>query len=90
MSKTRRFLESLASVELTLFCLGLMMLLVFFGTLAQVHVGTYAAQKQYFYSLWVSVLVGDWKIPVFPGGLTVGGLMVYQSGCRFYRALPLG
>ena len=48
MSKTRRVLEALASVELTLFCLGLMMLLVFFGTIAQVHLGTYAAQKEYF------------------------------------------
>jgi hypothetical protein len=74
MTKVRRLLETLASVELTLFSLGLMMLLVFFGTIAQVHLGTYIAQKEYFHSVWVYAEMGDWKIPIFPGGLTVGGL----------------
>ena len=31
-------------------------------------------KKNIFDSLWVSALIGDWKIPFFPGGLTVGGL----------------
>jgi len=74
MNKLRRYGEALASVELTLFCLGLMMALVFFGTVAQVHLGTYLAQKQFFYSAWVYLPLGDWKLPIFPGGLVVGAL----------------
>ena len=37
--------EPLAAVSLTLVCLGLAMVLVVMGTLAQVHMGTFAAQK---------------------------------------------
>src|SRR5882724_9161234 len=68
-------LKNLASVKLTLYCLGLIMVLVFFGTIAQVHMGTFAAQKAYFNSYWIygDTLFGS-HIPIFPGGLTVGGL----------------
>jgi hypothetical protein len=68
-------LKRLASVRLTLFCLGMMMILVFIGTLAQVQMGTFAAQKAYFNSFWVYARTADGlKIPIFPGGLIVGGL----------------
>jgi len=70
----QEFLERLASVELTLFCLALAMVLVVFGTLAQVRMGTFAAQKMFFNRWWIPETFGDWRIPVFPGGLTVGAL----------------
>lgn len=65
-------LEALASVELTLFCLVLAMVLVLFGTLAQVRLGTFAAQKEFFNSWWLYRWFGDTRVPVFPGGLAVG------------------
>ena len=70
--KTELWLNRLASVQLTLVCLGLAMGLVVSGTLAQVSMGTFAAQKEFFNSWWVYGWLGDAKIPVFPGGLTIG------------------
>jgi hypothetical protein len=68
------WLNHLSSVELTLSCILLAMALVAAGTLAQVKMGTFAAQKMYFNSWWIYTELGDWKIPVFPGGLSVGTL----------------
>jgi hypothetical protein len=77
------WLERLASVELTLFCLGAMMVVVFFGTIAQVHLGTFAAQKLYFNSFWVVKDVGDLRLPVLPGGLLIGGLWLINLIANF-------
>ena len=77
-------LKRLASVRLTLFCLGLMMVLVFIGTLAQVQMGTFAAQKAFFNSFFIyGTWFFGWKIPVFPGGLTVGGLWLANLVAAF-------
>jgi hypothetical protein len=83
MNKWPQWLEQLASVELTLVCLGLMMVLVFFGTLAQVHMGTFAAQKLYFNSFWVVRDIGDLRLPVLPGGLLIGGLWLLNLVAAF-------
>jgi len=65
----------LTSMRLTLVCFVLAMILIFFGTLAQVPLGTYAAQKKYFDGFWVwAELPGGGEIPVFPGGLAIGAL----------------
>ena len=77
------WLNRLASVQLTLFCLGLAMILVLFGTLAQVQMGTFAAQKEFFNSAWIYGWVGDMKIPLFPGGLTVGALWMVNLLAAF-------
>lgn len=78
------WLERLASVPLTLFCIGLTMILVFFGTLAQVPWGTYAAQKEIFNSFWVyGTWFWGWKVPIFPGGLSVGALWLVNLGAAF-------
>lgn len=83
MKKWPRWLELLSSVQLTLFCLGLMMVLVICGTLAQVHLGTFAAQKLYFNSFWVFHDFGDSRLPFLPGGLTVGGLWLINLIAAF-------
>ena len=70
--KGKRLLDFCASVKLTLTCLGLAMALVLVGTLAQARMGTFAAQKEFFNSWWIYLRPGDVKIPVFPGGLSVG------------------
>jgi len=78
-----KIFSRLASTELTLICMGLMMFLIFTGTLAQVHLGTYAAQKAYFDSVWIYAYMGDIKVPVFPGGYTVGALWLVNLTAAF-------
>src|SRR6188474_3132524 len=75
LNKTINFFTSL---RLTVVCLGLALLLVFIGTLAQVDEGLYAAQNRYFRSLLVywSPKGADWRIPVLPGGYLLGGILL--------------
>ena len=69
-----RTLQILTSLKLTVACLAAAMLLVFFGTLAQVDEGLYAAQDRYFKSFLISPLkvAKIWLLPIFPGGYTIG------------------
>jgi hypothetical protein len=71
-------LRILSSLRLTVICLGLGMLLVFLGTLAQVHLGIHVVQARYFRSLliyWSPPGTG-WKIPVLPGGYLLGTVLL--------------
>src|SRR5436190_13603515 len=63
----------LTSLRLTVVCLALAVLLIFFGTLAQVDEGLWNAQKIWFYSYivwWQHLRLFGWRfvVPVFPGG----------------------
>ncbi|MCC5875691.1 MAG: cytochrome c biogenesis protein CcsA [Candidatus Sumerlaeia bacterium] len=81
----RKFLEALASLKLTVTLFALSMVLIFAGTLAQVDLGIWQTVDAYFRSpiAWISlqlfiprqVLEAPISIP-FPGGLTLGLLMV--------------
>lgn len=73
-----RLWNFLASLRLTVVCLLLALVLVFAGTLAQVHVGLYLAQAQYFKSflVWWAPPGAGWKIPVYPGGYLIGTVLV--------------
>ena len=53
------------------------MLLVFLGTLAQVHLGIHAVQARYFQSLFVywSPQGASWRIPILPGGYLLGTVL---------------
>src|SRR6266446_9040437 len=68
----------LSSLRLTVVCLGLAMVLIFFGTLAQVHLGIHAVQALYFQSLFIfwSPPGASWKIPVLPGGYLLGTVLL--------------
>ncbi len=59
------------------------MLLVIFGTLAQVNMGTFAAQEAFFNSWWVYAQLAEVNIPVFPGGLTVGAVWIVNLLAAF-------
>ena len=65
------------SLRLTVVCLALSVLLVFFGTLSQVDEGLWKAQKIWFES-WIvlgqHLQLFGWKfyIPIFPGGYAIG------------------
>jgi hypothetical protein len=74
MSKVPSWLDHLASLKLTIICLALMMGLVLVGTLAQVQMGTLAAQQRFFNSLFLYLDVAGAKVPVFLGGMSIGGL----------------
>ena len=50
-SELLRWLKPLTSLKLTIFCLACAMVLVFLGTLDQVHIGVYEAENRYFKSL---------------------------------------
>jgi hypothetical protein len=74
----RRFVDLLTSLKLTIMCLAAAMVLIFAGTLAQVHLGIHEAQQRYFQSffvLWPPESRGL-RIPVFPGGHLIGAVLL--------------
>jgi hypothetical protein len=85
-----RFYKIFTSLKLTVVLLALGLVLVFWGTLAQVHLGLYKAQNDFFRSFFIywPPAGGDWRIPVFPGGYFVGGLLLinlFFAHLRYYR-----
>ncbi|MDB6017845.1 MAG: hypothetical protein JWR19_2334 [Pedosphaera sp.] len=73
-----RIIKFFTSLRLTVVCLGFAVLLVFFGTLAQVNEGLYLAQARWFRSLivWWGPEGASWHIPIFPGGYLIGGVLL--------------
>ncbi len=71
---SRSLWKFLTSLRLTVVTLSLSILLVFFGTLAQVHEGLWNAQDRWFRSFLVQHQPTDpwWVMPVFPGGYLLG------------------
>ena len=66
------------SLKLTVACLAFAIVLVFLGTVAQVDLGLYKAQNEYFRSFLVfwGPKGASWRIPVLPGGYLVGGVLL--------------
>jgi ResB-like family len=69
-----RFINFFTSLRLTVVGLALALILVFVGTLAEVQVGLYAAQSDYFRTFLVCWTPPGthWKIPFLPGGWLIG------------------
>ena len=83
-----RFADALSSLKLTLACLALLMVLVVACTLAQVQLGTHLAVERYIRALivWWTPEGSTMRIPVFPGGGLVGGLLLANIGlAQFLR-----
>ena len=83
-----RVLRFFSSLRLTIVCLCAAMVLIFAGTLAQVHLGIHAVQARYFGSLLVywTPPGTTWQIPCFPGGYLLGGiLLVNLISAHFVR-----
>jgi hypothetical protein len=72
----RQFRDFFVSLRLTVVLLVLSMVLIFAATLDQVNLGIWAVQEKYFRSLFVLWRVGEFPIPVFPGGYLLGGLLL--------------
>jgi hypothetical protein len=83
-----RLISFFTSLRLTVVCLALALLLVFFGTLAQVDLGLYKAQNEYFRSFFIfwGPKGASWKVPIFPGGYLIGGvLLINLFAAQFQR-----
>lgn len=73
----RRLAEALSSLKLTLACLALLMVLVAACTLLQVSLGTHQAVERTVrtFLVWWAPAGGP-RLPVFPGGGLVGGVLL--------------
>jgi len=72
-----------ASLQLTLALLGFSLVLIFAATLDQVNLGIWAVQEKYFRSFVVFTRAGPLTVPLFPGGYTVGGLLLLNLAAAF-------
>ena len=74
----RKVVDLITSLKLTIVCLSAAMVLIFAGTLAQVHLGIQEAQQRYFQSLfvWWPPDGNGWKLPIFPGGHLIGAVLL--------------
>jgi hypothetical protein len=87
---TEALYKFFTSVRLTVVLLALGGILVFWGTLAQVTLGLYRAQDEFFRSMLIYWQPGgaDFRIPIFPGGYLIGGLLVinlFAAHLRYYQ-----
>lgn len=74
----RKLIDLITSLKLTIICLAAAMVLIFAGTIAQVHLGIWEAQHRYFQSLfvWWPPEGRGFRIPVFPGGHLIGAVLL--------------
>ena len=75
-STLRQLRDMFASLRFTVVLLVFSMVLIFAGTLDQVNLGIAAVQEKYFRAFVIYFPVGRFAVPVFPGGYTVGGLLL--------------
>lgn len=66
--------DTFSSLKLTVVLLVLGIILVFVATLDQMHLGIWGIQQKWFRSFIVWQQVGDFSVPIFPGGYLIGGL----------------
>lgn len=86
---TDRLLNILTSLRLTVVCLSMALVLVFFGTLAQVKWGLWIVQEKYFHSWFVYWEPGGWKIPVWPGGYLLGTILLLNLLAAHFKRFEL-
>ncbi len=74
----RRLIDIITSLKLTIACLAAAMILIFAGTIAQVHLGIWEAQRRYFQSfyVWWPADSNGFQIPIFPGGHLIGAVLL--------------
>lgn len=86
-----RLVRFFSSLKLTVVCLALAVVLVFIGTLAQVQLGLYAVQAKFFQSFFVfwDIPGTQIRIPVFPGGYLIGGVLLINLLVSYFSRLGL-
>jgi hypothetical protein len=87
-----RLVRVFTSLRLTVVLLALGIILVFWGTIAQVHLGLYKAQNEFFRSFFVfwQPTGSNIRIPIFPGGYMVGGLLIINLLAAHFRYYKKG
>jgi hypothetical protein len=83
--------DFVTSLKLTITCLAALMVLVVACTLAQVHLGLFGAVNAYMRSfvIWWKVPGTSWAVAVFPGGATVGMVLVVNLFATQVKRLEL-
>ena len=73
-----KLVDILTSLKLTVVTLIFALGLVFIGTIAQVRLGLWVVQEEYFssYFVWWGPQGAAWKVPVYPGGYLLGGILL--------------
>jgi hypothetical protein len=79
-----------SSLKLTVACLVLGCVIVFWGTIAQVHLGLYKAQNEFFRSLFVywTPTGSGFHVPIFPAGYFIGTVLLinlFVAHFRYYQ-----
>jgi hypothetical protein len=74
----RKAFNLITSLKLTIACLAGAMVLIFAGTIAQVHLGIHEVQQRYFQSffVWWPPEGSSFRVPVFPGGHLIGAVLL--------------
>jgi len=74
----RKIVDLFTSLKLTIVCLAAGMVLIFAGTLAQVHLGIHEAQQRYFQNwlVWWPAEGRGFRMPIFPGGHLIGAVLL--------------
>ncbi len=88
MSLFRQFRDFFVSLKLTVVLLALSIVLIFWATLAQVHLGIWGVQEQFFRTFFVLAKIPGTEVPVpvFPGGYFIGGLLLLNLvAAHIYR-----
>jgi hypothetical protein len=85
-----RVVKILSSLRLTVVLLGLGLILVFWGTIAQVQLGLYRAQSEFFrhFIVYWEPAWSSLRVPIFPGGYLIGGLLLinlFAAHLRYYQ-----
>ena len=91
MSMWRGFFDFISSMKLAIVCLAAATVLVFAGTLAQVHFGTHVVQERYFQSMliWWPAESHGFRIPVCPGGHLLGAVLLINLLAAHLRRFRL-
>jgi cytochrome c biogenesis factor len=78
--------DMLVSIKLTVVLLVFSIVLILAATLDQVNLGIWAVQEKYFRTFVIFLQRGDLSLPIFPGGYTIGGLLLFNLiGAHIYR-----
>ena len=81
--------DGITSLKLTITCLSALMILVVACTLAQVRLGTLGAVNLYMRSWFYWMDLGRISLPIFPGGATVGLVLMVNLVAAQGRRLEL-
>ncbi|MFI5336342.1 MAG: cytochrome c biogenesis protein ResB [Opitutales bacterium] len=82
----RTLRDFIVSLQLTVALLFLSLVLVFVATIDQTHLGVWGIQQKWFHSFVVYQDVNGLRLPVYPGGYLIGGLLFFNLiGAHFYR-----